>query len=97
MENGRSTELLRSYIDLITEAENDGNPAEINEPTEDQQFNFEPAANTETGDPVSELAQYLETASDDEKDYNQLIQQFLKDNDYEIVPTRGLENLTGNV
>lgn len=89
-----SVELLRSYSDLIMEAENDVEPS--TEPAaQDQQFDFSQPASTDD-DPVGQLAEYLEEANE-EDDFTQLIQQFLKDKNYEIVPTRGLENPIGNV
>ena len=98
-----SLELLREYSNLIREAEEEFSPEEFGSQDQDygnipQGNNEEPEIEVEHGtDPVAELANYLDSQDNDDMTFTQLIQQFLKEKHYEIVPTCGLENETGNV
>ncbi len=76
-----SAEILKKYSDLIREAEN------IDD--------FSDTEETNTDDPVAELANYLDQKEG--TDYYDLISSFLRMNNYIITPLGGLTNSQGNV
>lgn len=52
----------------------------------------------ESNNPIEELATYIDNYSaDSDANVGEIIEQFLKEHNYQIVPINGLENSTGNV
>jgi hypothetical protein len=105
-----SLELLREYVDLIKEAEEDFDASDFDTESDDQaadeiqhegeieKDDFEQDNSFDnSADPIQELANYLDDQPNDDKDFSTIIKQFLKDKHYDLVPTNSLENSRGDV
>jgi len=103
-----SAELLREYSSMIKEDEDDFDASDFNENEPDDfeemnrneadDYRNESSSDMDNDDnPVSKLVDYLDAETNNEFDFTTLISQFMKENNYELVPTNSLENSTGNV
>lgn len=110
-----SLELLREYVDLIKEAEEedfdasefssdsneDDSSNELAREGQQDKENYEEDNSLDNNsDVVQELASYIESnkeKQDEGIDLSHIINQFLKEKHYDLVPTNGLENTDGDV
>ena len=99
-------DLLKSLSQIVREAE--GDLENIDWQPEDESFGKEPemgaepapevnSAPVQSGDPVQDLADFLESTPDKGEPFTELIAQFLKDNNLEIVPMGGLTDDNGEI
>ena len=90
-------DLLKSLSQIVREAE--GDLENIDWQPEDESFGKEPemGAPAQSGDPVQDLADFLESTPDKGEPFTELIAQFLKDNNLEIVPMGGLTDDNGEI
>jgi hypothetical protein len=85
-----ATELLRTYASLVEAAEND-----FDAPDDGESYSKEDEVIDNEENPVDKLAAYIDENSS--TDLSETIYQFLKEYNYDLVPSNGLENHLGNV